>query len=1822
MKRSILHLLLVISIYITSTLNAQEYIYPKNQNGTGISLKQQNISGIQIEFTIQGFALSDLNIENEIMKNINISGNFLPNDAGAPNLPGFSRYIAVPQGAEINLMVTSYEKEVLKDIDIAPAPELPLDNDNNPLKYKKNNKIYNSNKYYPENPFTTSPITSIRGVDAAMIGITPFQYNPVTKQLVVYHNVEIEITFTGGTGMIGENRLRSRWFDPILEDALINYASIPEVDYSARVKNRTGKETGFEYLIVIPNSTDWLPYAEQIKLWRTKQGISTGIVTLDDIGGTSATELESYFDNAYNTWDIPPVAVLLMADYGTDASNSIIAPIYDDYCVSDNIFADVSDNSMPDIIFARMTAQNTTHLETMVSKMLDYEASPPTDYDFYHKPITALGWQTERWFQICSETVGGYWREQQGKEPVRINAIYSGTPASTWSSATNTSTVISYFGPDGRGYIPETPSELGGWSGGTASQVVTAINDGAFALQHRDHGGTTGWGEPDFQSSNISSLTNNAGNELVFVFSINCLTGKYNLSGECFTEKFHRYTYDGHNAGALGLIAASEVSYSFVNDTYVWGMFDNIYPDFLPDYGAPVEERGFLPAFGNAAGKYFLQQSSWPYNTSNKEVTYNLFHHHGGAFLQVYDEVPQNLTVSHAPVLYSGETSFAVSADAGSLIALTVDGEIIGTAEATGAPLTINITQQAAPAEMIVTVTKQNYFRYETVVDIVPPSGPYVVFDSFEIYDYTDNNGNGQVDFGETIWLTMTLKNIGNETATAVSANITSGDEYITITDNTSNFGDIPADSTATTTDAYSFEVEQDIPNLHQINFTLSVSDDSNTSWESYFAVTGYAPEFDYTGYYVDDSGGNNNGLLDPGETAPVTITLKNTGGTAASAVEASLSTQDQYLTIETTTSQIYGDLDPDQSATATYIVTADAETPDGHVSEATLDITADYGITQQEQVAFSFAEFCYPTANCSYGDGFTGFALGDISNMNSGCSTNGYGDFLTLSTTLETGHTYTLEWETGYSDQDACLWIDLNNNREFEDSERLITDYNLANSGTVYTTGFTVPADACPGNKRLRIRANWQSSSADPCTDFNYGETEDYTVSIISPEPPVANFTADQTTVLAGESITFTDLSTNNPTSWLWDFMGGTPSASTDQNPVITYNTAGTYSVKLSASNDSGFDTETRIDYITVVVLPECAGVAFPEDESTGISVGSTLNWNTDDNANGYKIYFGTDNPPTNLENGTDLGAVEVYTPASNLEYETTYYWSLEAYNQGGTSTGCDIWSFTTEGEPAPPTHFQPVWDTPFNPMSVFVTEALWGDNDLQPGDEIGLFDVDPSSGAEICVGVCELTEVLTGGAFLEITASMDDGTTPDQANGFTPGNTMIFKYWNETAGEPEGVQYQFPYQGYDEVYTPQGTAFVKLFTTTSLTQTIPLNTGWNMVSFMVEPESPDMMDILQPLIDEDLFYKAIDENGGSVLHLPFPQPNGQWSNTIGDMACTEGYYVKVYDNCNLIAEGIKTSVPMDINLTAGWNIISYPCADPADAISVVQPLIDADILYKVVDEGGGTIFHLPFPLPDGQWSNTIGNFESGEGYYVKVTEDATLSITKPATGDLFQGTILKLKTAQFNPVFEHNPYLPMHIMLDLNGALNPGDEIGVFDGQTCVGAAVVDGDQAIITCSADDPETPEVDGFTAGNNITLMAWNSDQNTFFNAQPVYISGDNHFNEMGTAIYQLDNLTGLSQNSDPAFSAKIYPNPVHGKATIIISLHTSGILELEIFDLLGNPVMDFGSVISTAGKQTFEFNSSEVPQGYYLLKHKLINQKTTTVGYCKFIIIK
>jgi hypothetical protein len=902
----------------------------------GFQVVSQKGGVVEVVYSMGWLRIEELDVDGEVMKTLAIPGAMLPNNEGAPNLPGLGRYIALPQGASAEVEMVETHTQVLRDMNILPAPPIPLESDDTPLVYVKNPVIYNADQFYPQEPIGLSRPLKMRGVDAVIVGITPFQYNPVTKDLVVYTDVRLRVTFEGGNGHYGQDRYRSRYWEPVLRAHLLNYNSLSNFGFTRRP---VAKTTGCEYVIIVPDDPDFIAWADTIRHWRTLQGISTEVFTLSETG-SSSSQIESWINDAYNTWDIPPAAVLLLSDYPSSGkAYGITSPLWDSYCVSDNIYADVDGDDLPEMNFARITAQDASDLEVMINKFLSYERNPYTDAGFYDHPVCAGGWQTERWFILCSEIIYGFLANVHGKNPVREYAIYSGTPGTEWSTNSNTYMLVDYFGPDGLGYIPATPEHLTDW-GANAARMNSDINAGCFIVQHRDHGGETGWGEPDYDNTDLDDLTNT---KLPFVFSINCLTGKYNWSSECFTEKFHRIDH-----GALGLIGASETSYSFVNDTYVFGIYDCMWPEFDPGYPSDKSTgpENLRPGFANASGKYYLQASNWPYNPDQKPVTYHLFHMHGDAFTTLYSQVPQTLSVSHPGVLYIGAISFPVTADSGSVIALTVGGEIIGTADGTGGVVDVSIAPQSVPATMLVTVTKFNHYRYAQSVPVLPPEGPFVVHYTHMVDDDTlgssDGNADGDINPGEAIELfPFWVKNYGVDTAFTVGGTLSlqGSDPYVTLIDSVDDYGTIAPEDSALGAAGFTFAVPLETPDHHNISFVLECTD-GDSIWNSYFSEQVLAPVLEYFSNQIDDSGGGNgNGRIDPGETVDLTVTIENSGGAPAAGIVGTLASLHPMVGVTTAMADFPGLASHDQGASLTdFTISVDSlcSTP----SQASLEIS------------------------------------------------------------------------------------------------------------------------------------------------------------------------------------------------------------------------------------------------------------------------------------------------------------------------------------------------------------------------------------------------------------------------------------------------------------------------------------------------------------------------------------------------------------------------------------------------------------------------------------------------------------------------------------------------------------------------------------------------------------------------------------------------------------------------------------------------------------------------------------------------------------------
>lgn len=823
---------------------AADYQYQGLWAKPGLSLQSSTPQGVELTYSLDRLGLEDVEINGEALQAVSISALVLPNQAGAPDVPSISRWVAVPQGARARVEVVSKETEIIRNVDLAPAPVIPSEKEDG-LTYFKDQTIYSANAAYPEWIAKVSEPTQMRGVDAVLVAISPLQYNPVTKELYVHRNIRVRVSFEGGNGHFGEDRLRSRWWDPILAGNLLNFDQLPKIDYDARA----GSRDGYEYVIITQNDPTYLAWADTIKQWRQLQGISTGIFTINNVGSDSA-QIKAWINNAYNNWGTPPVAILLVGDH-TGQGLSIPAYHYSHpypgypqgYYPSDNAYADVNGDVMPDINLARIPAGTAAGLPLMINKFLAQERNPSTNATFYNKPLVACGWQTERWFQLCTEIVRGYFNNIQGKSCAHVYKIYSGTPSAggAWSTATNTSTVVNYF--NALGYIPLTnPYSSTYWNNGTAQAINDSINAGAFIVQHRDHGWEYGWGEPAYTQANARQLNNS---DYPFIFSINCMTGGYQQTGSsydsvCLGEAFYRQP-----KGALGFVAPTEVSYSFVNDAFIFGLYDCMFPDFDPGYNNGTHlfgEYNLMPGFAHAYGKYYLQASSWPYNTGDKDITYKLFHMFGDAFTTLYSEMPQDLTVSHDGVLLAGVNTFPVSVQQGGFVALTVNGEIIGTGTAPAGKGTVNITipPQTPGNTMIVTVTKNNYRRYSAQVPVIAPSGPFCGFQKFSIND-ASGIPDGQLNPGESAYIPVWIKNLGSDpTNGAVTCTLkTNSKGYITIDQNVLDYGVIPAGDSAVALPGFLVTVAPDCPHQQNVTFEL-VAHDADTAWSSNFSTKVY----------------------------------------------------------------------------------------------------------------------------------------------------------------------------------------------------------------------------------------------------------------------------------------------------------------------------------------------------------------------------------------------------------------------------------------------------------------------------------------------------------------------------------------------------------------------------------------------------------------------------------------------------------------------------------------------------------------------------------------------------------------------------------------------------------------------------------------------------------------------------------------------------------------------------------------------------------------------------------------------------------------------
>ncbi len=658
-------------------------------------------------------------------------------------------------------------------------------------------------------------------------------------------------------------------FHKVFKDLILNYTGTGDV--------RPGG-----YLIITPNSfyDEVLPLAR----WKEKKGWHVTVATLSQTGN-DPNDIKNFIANEYHTASPPPEYVLLIGDRDSLPPHSTAIPV----CHTDYPYSLIDgDDFLAEVLIGRLSANTAGELETIVAKIIGYEQIP------YLADTT--------WF-TRSLMVGANYPPGQMTTPL---------PTKRWVREK----LLEYgFTTVDTVFYPPT-------AGGT--EITTSVNQGVIFVNYR--GGDAdphGWVHPSFHNNDVTGLSN--GWKLPFVTSIVCLNGDFG-SEPCFGEAWLRAGNAMNPRGAVAFFGASAaVTSSRWNNCLDYGIYWAFLKEHIYDIG-PALYRGKMEVYMNFPG-----DTTWFNGSSFYFHTYNLL---GDPSLEVWTGIPDSFIVNYASSIPVGANSFTVQVQNATsqpveeaMVSLYKAGEVkeVQFTDASGF-VDFNFSSSSEDT-LFVTITKHNFKPYCGYC-IVQNSAVYVGYDSHIIDDQTGNN-NGEINPGETIGLTVTLKNYGNATtATNVSARLTITDPLITITDSIQSYGTITPGGTAAAP-PFVFSVSPNAKNNHILKFNLAISS-SQGDWNSTIWIDVKAPEFVMQRHLIIDGG---NGILEPGETSDMTISLKNVGGLDGSNIAGILRSLNPSVSVIDSAGN-FGDIpinDSSTNSTDHFIVNASSSVTPGH---------------------------------------------------------------------------------------------------------------------------------------------------------------------------------------------------------------------------------------------------------------------------------------------------------------------------------------------------------------------------------------------------------------------------------------------------------------------------------------------------------------------------------------------------------------------------------------------------------------------------------------------------------------------------------------------------------------------------------------------------------------------------------------------------------------------------------------------------------------------------------------------------------------------------
>ena len=873
---------LLVAIVIPAT--AKEWVPLKSGSKSGVETVVSDVNSTVLKATISGYYREGVTTENGnafVISTLTSSPIMIK---GAPDLGKFSASVIIPDMARMKVDVVSSSYTEINNIDIAPSKgNLYRDINPSAIPYFYGD-AYTRNEFFPGKLAELNSPYILRDYRAQPVWIYPFQYNPVTKTLRVYHEIVLKISEDAG---VGENIfVRSKELTAVEPEFNEIYSQLFS-NYNSTLRYTPVSESG-DMLIIAYGS--YMNAMQPLIDWKTRKGIKVTMVSVTTAGGT-ASAIKSYIANFYNA--NPLKYVLLVGDAAQvptlTASGGASDPSYG-YIIGND--------SYPEVFVGRFSAESIADVNTQVLRTINYERYPQAGAAWYGKGVG-----------LASDQGPGDDNEMDFEHEQVIRGKLLGFTYGTVHEL--------YDGTQGGADAPGNPA---------ASDLMTIFSDGVSIVNYTGHGSTTSFATTGFSNSDIANMTNYQ--KLPFIWSVGCVNGNF-TTATCFGEAFTRAQNAGQPTGAVATFMSS------INQSWDPPMDAQ---DEMVDLLVGTYPSNIKRTFGGLSQNGCMHMND-VYASAGVEMT-DTWHTFGDPSLEVRTAAPTAITANHPATLIIGGSQLSITSNTnGALACLSMNGQILGTGTVAGGTVTINFPAASSVDTIYVTLTAFNKVPYEGIVLIVPSSGPYVIHATNTIVDVAGNN-NGVADFSENITLDVTLQNVGQVTANSVNAVISTADPNVTITDPSNGFGNISASGSASVNNAFAYTVAGNVADQHTVPFTITITDNASNTWNASINHVMNAPVLSIGSMTVNDASGNGNGQLDPGETATFTIVNFNNGHSATIAATAVLTTTSPFITINTPNANL-GVINPSTSANASFSVTMSPSMQVGSTFPLTITTTA-----------------------------------------------------------------------------------------------------------------------------------------------------------------------------------------------------------------------------------------------------------------------------------------------------------------------------------------------------------------------------------------------------------------------------------------------------------------------------------------------------------------------------------------------------------------------------------------------------------------------------------------------------------------------------------------------------------------------------------------------------------------------------------------------------------------------------------------------------------------------------------------------------------------